>query len=354
MRILYLSLLVMVAIGLQSNPQGQLKNEKSRYEKLIAKFMELAELSEDFNFNKLYTAIDDLTTSLRKSQNDENILFDQEHKQYIQDVNYYSDLITFYSVEVAQHTQDLEFLNNQLVQFQAQLKTKQEELQQTYKQKAQLEEIIKQNEIAFNKELANFNSAIDIVDQALQILGQLRNNPSFIQYEQLEKIGNGLSAVNFKSHRFIYEPIAQLLLQVAQDRLADQELVKKVIGSLQSLRNTLDAGRVSLISNYNAEKASNEKLLKSYVDKIDYIENTVIPSLQAEILDTQDNIKIKTILLTDAQNNLDDATANLKWVEETWQKRVLKHQALVREYDLELALIADAVKTLEKGGVRRS
>ena len=27
--------------------------------------MELAELSEDFNFNKLYTAIDDLTTSLR-------------------------------------------------------------------------------------------------------------------------------------------------------------------------------------------------------------------------------------------------------------------------------------------------
>ena len=55
--------------------------------------------------------------------------------------------------------------------------------------------------------------------------------------------------------------------------------MKKVIGSLQSLRNTLDAGRVSLISNYNAEKASNEKLLKSYVDKIDYIENTVIPSL---------------------------------------------------------------------------
>ena len=27
--------------------------------------MELAELSEDFNFNKLFAAIDDLTTSLR-------------------------------------------------------------------------------------------------------------------------------------------------------------------------------------------------------------------------------------------------------------------------------------------------
>lgn len=90
-------------------------------------------MSTEFDFSKLFSAIDELTLGLKQAEKDEEDLFERDFQQYIEDQAFYSDLITFYKAEVALHTDDLRTLNNYLASYNDQLKARQEELENTRK-----------------------------------------------------------------------------------------------------------------------------------------------------------------------------------------------------------------------------
>ncbi|CAK64537.1 unnamed protein product (macronuclear) [Paramecium tetraurelia] len=346
--------LLSLTFAVSISNQGTLSNPTSRVERIMSKFMQLSEMSTQFNFNKLFDAIDQLSAQLKQSEVDENNLFDADFAQYVEDQAFYTDLVTFYTAEVAQHTEDLRSLNNHLESYQQQLTQRQEELDRTQKQKAQLEETIRQNEITYNKQISDFNTAIDVLDQAIQLLSGLRN-PVLIQTEQdqLKTLAGKFSSINLKNHRVLYQPIIDIFMQLSQNNLANQDLLKKVLGMLNGLRNSLDGGRNALTSNYNSERASNLELLESYTKKIDALVNEVIPMLQDLIANTIEQIKVKTELLNNAQANLDEAKETLQFIEDRWVKRKAQHAALLAEYEKEQALIAQTITVLQRGGVRR-
>jgi hypothetical protein len=62
----------------------------------------------------------------------------------------------------------------------------------------------------------------------------------------------------------------------------------------------------------------------------------------------------KQSLLADAQSNLDEAQGNLDSIENVWGKRTATHNALIHEYNHELAVLAECIQALNAGGIKRT
>lgn len=58
-------------------------------------------------------------------------------------------------------------------------------------------------------------------------------------------------------------------------------------------------------------------------------------------------------MVREAEVNLEDAKADLKYTEERWAKRKVQHRELIDEYDRELLTLSQAVGALSKGGIKR-
>lgn len=69
-------------------------------------------------------------------------------------------------------------------------------------------------------------------------------------------------------------------------------------------------------------------------------------------------------MVREAEVNLEDAQADLKYTEERWAKRFfflyffilyrkVQHRELIDEYDRELLTLSQAVGALSKGGIKR-
>lgn len=112
-------------------------------------FAELKSYTEQFDYSKLFDAIEELEASLKLSKDEENKLFDEEYKDYVEDVDFFSNQVTQYTTEVATHTEDLRIMNIMLDVYTETLQTKINDLSSTKGLKAELEEIMRKNKQVF-------------------------------------------------------------------------------------------------------------------------------------------------------------------------------------------------------------
>lgn len=87
-----------------------------------------------FDFSKLWAAIDELAEGVQESKDEENALFETDRQQYGSDVQFYSNQITEFENEVAQLKVDIEEFTATRTSFEATLVTKNRELEETKKQ----------------------------------------------------------------------------------------------------------------------------------------------------------------------------------------------------------------------------
>lgn len=80
-----------------------------------------------------------------------------------------------YSSEIAQHQIDVRALMQVRVSYETTLAGKKEELGQTRKEKAYLENQLVLLQRRFEAQNGDFNEAISVIDRALELLGQARN-----------------------------------------------------------------------------------------------------------------------------------------------------------------------------------
>jgi hypothetical protein len=69
----------------------------------IVKLAELSAMAKQFDFGRLFEAIDSLDADLKERKSEENTLFASDQEQYVADVEFYSNQVTQYTAEVAQH-----------------------------------------------------------------------------------------------------------------------------------------------------------------------------------------------------------------------------------------------------------
>jgi hypothetical protein len=123
--------------------------KQSNLGRAILQFAELKSYTEQFDYSKLFDAIEELEASLKLSKDEENKLFDEEYKDYVEDVDFFSNQVTQYTTEVATHTEDLRIMNIMLDVYTETLQTKINDLSSTKGLKAELEEIMRKNKQVF-------------------------------------------------------------------------------------------------------------------------------------------------------------------------------------------------------------
>jgi hypothetical protein len=79
----------------------------SRLGRTILQLAELTTMSNQFDFTQLFDAIDEVELSIQEGKTDENTAFQADYEQYVADVQFYNNQVTQYKAEVAQHEQDL-------------------------------------------------------------------------------------------------------------------------------------------------------------------------------------------------------------------------------------------------------
>jgi DNA integrity scanning protein DisA with diadenylate cyclase activity len=159
--------------------------------------------------------------------------------------------------------------------------------------------------------MSDFNLVIDVLDKAMAMLVQLKDDASLIEtnHEQVWQLGKDLEGnlKDFKHRRVLYQPFVEALMQMASEKFADQDMVMKVIKYMQALRAELDAGRIALQNGYESLRSANQAIVDEYVQKIRILEEVVIPMLQEDIETTTGEIRTKQGLLSDANANLAEA-----------------------------------------------
>jgi hypothetical protein len=145
---------------------------QSNLGKAILQMVELRTSTHEFDFGKLFTALDELTESLEERKHEEGVSFSQDKQQYLSDQAFYQNKVTQYTNEEAQHSVDLEALKNDREWLESFLAKKIEELAEARRLKEQVESTMAKNEAVYTVQMRDYDDAISVIDQVLDLLAQ--------------------------------------------------------------------------------------------------------------------------------------------------------------------------------------
>lgn len=108
---------------------------------------------------------------------------------------------------------------------------------------------------------------------------------------------------------------------MAEQKFADQGLLKKTLGLMNDLRASLAKNKQLLADTYNSQRAQKVQIINEYASKIAALSGAIIPGLESDLEDKNAEIRTKNGLLSDARGNLQDAVDSLEAVERRWIER---------------------------------
>ncbi|KAM3142184.1 hypothetical protein pb186bvf_005593 [Paramecium bursaria] len=354
------TILVLALIGLVfcSQPQGifsppvekQLKD--THLGRVFLKLITLKSKAQQFDFSQLFTALDDLEAQIKQRIVDEGKQFQTDEVQYLTDVAFYQSQIAQYENEIATHEIDLQDSTEFRQELQKLLVTKSEELDQVKKSQSELVKSIANNQKTFEGQQSQYNNAIQAVDQAIELVGALRDG-SFVSKKTntVELLENSMKELTHR--RVMYGPLIKGLAQILEPSFNDASAVSKVLKLLQTLRDNLSKSRQELESSYQAERAIDDHNLADYNQRVSNLSDIIIPTIQAEIQTKDVDIQTKSNLLKDANSNESAAKTNLETTNTRWVSRQNESTKLQEEYANQLALFPKISKELEQAGIRR-
>lgn len=120
--------------------------------------------------------------------------------------------------------------------------------------------------------LKDFTDALNVLDEAIALIAQLKDNPSFLEErsQDFKQAGENMHAVlkDFHHTRVFYQPLAEALIEMAQSNLADQDMVRKVLKFMNELRDSLNGGRIALTNGYESERKADQSILDLLTTKV--------------------------------------------------------------------------------------
>jgi chromosome segregation ATPase len=233
------------------------------------KFAQLQSKAQQFDFSKLFDALDELQDSIHERIDEETTSFNQDNVEYNTDKTFFSNQITEFTNEIATHEVDISDLTETKQSLEQTLQNKRAELEDAQKLKAGVERTMSDNERSHNAQVGEFNEAISAIDSALEVVAQVRDG-TFLQKEQAERISIFLERKlsDLKHRRVMFAPLVAAFVQITDPSFADQDMITKVLRLLQDLRASLATSLQQVTDAYNAEHTENERILGEHKDRI--------------------------------------------------------------------------------------
>ncbi|CAD8150052.1 unnamed protein product [Paramecium pentaurelia] len=348
--------ILLISLSLANQIQGPLSNpiindlERTHLGKAFLKLLTLKSKAQQFDFSKLYAALDDLENSIKQRIVDEDKEYQQNEVQYFTDKEFFSGQITQYQNEIASLEIDLTDFTESRNLLQIGLNGKVDELKEVQSLTDSLQQRINKEETIFKDQQNQYTNAVQALDQALQLIGQLRDG-SFIQNRNVVFLEEGLKQLQHQ--RIMYAPLITAFTQIMAPSFNDQEASTKVQRLIQNLRDTIVKNKNDLENSYQQIRAIDDHNLSQYNQRISNLSTIVIPTIQAEIQTRDAQIQTKQNLLRDAQSNFKTASENLDNTNNRWIERTNEHNKLLDQLITQTTLFPKIVTELEGAGVRR-
>ncbi|CAD8090540.1 unnamed protein product [Paramecium primaurelia] len=312
--------------------------------------------TKDFNFQQLFIALDELAQSFQTRINDENITYEQDQLSYFQDVQFYENQINDFKNKIAQLEIEIKELGDEGLRLQSFLNEANQDLNDAIKLLAQKEQQINSDNTVFEQQNQEYADTINILDQAIELLNEIKDETSLIQKkEHIKEISQNMhkSMKKLSAKRVFYQPLVNLFTQLSQNNYVDQENLNKVINFMNQLRQNLIDAQISLQNQHESQSKLQQDILSETQAKVSGIQDVLIPLLGTEISIKQSEIRTLNSILQDAQSNLSDAQDNLVATQNRWIERTATHNNLLQQYNNELLAIKEAENALKKGGIFR-
>ncbi|CAD8140779.1 unnamed protein product [Paramecium octaurelia] len=348
--------ILLISLTLASQIQGPLSNpvmnelEQTHLGKAFLKLLSLKSKAQQFDFSKLYAALDDLQNSIKQRLADEQQEYQQNEVQYFTDKEFFSGQITQFQNEIASLEIDVTDFTESRDLLQIALNGKVDELKEVQSLADGLQARITKEEGIFKDQQNQYTNAVQALDQALQLIGQLRDG-SFIQNRSVSFLEEGLKQLQHQ--RIMYGPLITAFTQIMAPSFNDSEASAKVQKLIQNLRDTIVKNKTDLENAYQQVRAIDDHNLSQYNQRINNLSTIVIPTIQAEIQTRDAQIQTKQNLLRDAQTNFKNASDNLDNTNNRWVERTNEHNKLMDQLLTQQSLFPKIVNQLEGAGVRR-
>ncbi|CAK93492.1 unnamed protein product (macronuclear) [Paramecium tetraurelia] len=312
--------------------------------------------AKDFNFQQLFVALDELAESFQTRINEENSSYELDQQSYFSDVQFYENQINDFKNKIAQLEIEIKELGDEGLRLQAFLTEANQDLNDAIKLLAQKEQQINSDNSVFEQQNSEYADTINILDQAIALLNEIKDETSLIQKkEHIKEVSQNMhkSMKKLSAKRVFYQPLVNVLAQLSQNNYVDQENLKKVINFMNQLRQNLIDAQTTLQNQHESQSKLQQDILSETQAKVSGIQDVLIPLLGTEISTKQSEIRALSAILQDAQSNLSDAQENLVATQNRWIEKTATHNNLLQQYNNELLAIKDAENALKKGGIFR-
>lgn len=199
----------------------------------------------------------------------------------------------------------------------------------------------------YNERIAEHQSALEALDEALNIVQSLANsNPSLLQINKAKTSVKNLER-KLKFNKGEWTPLIEALVQITvSQNFANQETVSKILDLLRRIKTNVEVSR----DDYTSQEKSAVAAYKAEVQRLEgehvnFVNN--LAARESDLKSTISEIAASESFLAKRRNDLAGYQADLKAENENYANIKKIHEDLLAQLEHERQVVGEAVQILQ-------
>ncbi|CAK69066.1 unnamed protein product (macronuclear) [Paramecium tetraurelia] len=296
------------------------------------------------NTNELMQALNQIKNNILDKIETETKSYTTYTNRQQSDIEYHEHRINDLQVELATLQVEIRRLDRSITFQEADIISKKQEVQNFVNSKQSLIDWQKREDQVYTNQQNSYNKALSSIDTAIDLLEKGK------QSNFIEEHSDTFSVVGEELQNNLepeYQQISLTFSQIAYEKFADHDLIRRSTRLLQKLRASISDQKIKLQNTLNAEKSQNDIAIKLHENKIQQVNNDLIKILMEDHEVMLQQYKLKKSLVDQIQQQIQNSQQLIIQLNNEIQLRQKNYKQLISEYQQEIQIINDCVQQIQ-------